>query len=130
MLLVFPGFTGEQFSYFTIYTNLRDIFCLLVLIPIFTIKLKMGECLLMSLGTFLAGIGLFLSGFAVKVWQYYAAMILPILFFPVFSLTRSALTKCIDADEVGKVFSGLAIISALVPFASNPRKMNTKTFVL
>jgi hypothetical protein len=33
---------------------------------------------------------------------------------------RSLISKCIESDEVGKAFSILAVIAALVPVASNP----------
>ena len=32
------------------------------------------------------------------------------------------MSKLIDEDEIGKVYSGLSIMAAAIPFASNPRK--------
>ena len=33
---------------------------------------------------------------------------------------RSLITKCVDADEVGKIFSAMGIIGAICPMVSSP----------
>ena len=37
-----------------------------------------------------------------------------------FGLVRSLLSKCIESHETGKIFSALAIFSAIVPLLANP----------
>ena len=37
-----------------------------------------------------------------------------------FGLVRSLLSKCVEPQETGKIFSGLAIVCALMPTISNP----------
>jgi len=36
------------------------------------------------------------------------------------ALTRSVITKCVGKDDVGKVFSILALVSAAIPLISDP----------
>ena len=38
----------------------------------------------------------------------------------VYSVTRSQFTRCVGKDEVGKVFSAVALLAALMPLFSNP----------
>ena len=37
-----------------------------------------------------------------------------------FGLTRSLLSKCIEPQETGKIFSALAIVCAVLPIFGNP----------
>ncbi len=37
-----------------------------------------------------------------------------------YSIVRALISKCIDPDEIGKVFSLLAVVAALTPVAGNP----------
>lgn len=43
-----------------------------------------------------------------------------LLGFVKYASARAMISKCIDPDEVGKIFSGFSILSAFVPFISNP----------
>ena len=38
----------------------------------------------------------------------------------VYSVTRSQFTRCVDKDEVGKVFSAVALLAAIMPLVSSP----------
>ena len=53
------------------------------------------------------------------MWQVYLASGLQILAFCKFSLVRSLLSKCVEPEEIGKMFSVLAIFSALMPLLAN-----------
>ena len=40
--------------------------------------------------------------------------------FSKFGLVRSLLSKCVEPQETGKIFSALAILTALAPMIANP----------
>ena len=42
------------------------------------------------------------------------------MWLAVFGVARSQLTRCIDQEEVGRVFGGIALLAAVIPFGSNP----------
>ena len=46
--------------------------------------------------------------------------VLCMIAFCKFGLVRSLLSKCVEPQETGKIFSGLAIVCALMPTISNP----------
>ena len=35
------------------------------------------------------------------------------------------MSKCVEEDELGKIFSGMTIMVAFIPFATNPSKDQT-----
>ena len=37
-----------------------------------------------------------------------------------YGVIRSLLSKCVDKDETGKIFSAASILAAIVPFGANP----------
>ena len=65
-------------------------------------------------------LGLILLVFCGNLWQFYLASGVAILNYCKFGLVRSLLSKCIEPHETGKIFSSLAIFSALVPLLANP----------
>ena len=58
--------------------------------------------------------------FAVNAWMLYIGGAVAILDATSTTLYRSMITKNVDADEVGKVFSIVATFQALIPFMSGP----------
>lgn len=65
-------------------------------------------------------LGLILLVFCDNLWQFYLASGVAILNYCKFGLVRSLLSKCIESHETGKIFSALAIFSAIVPLLANP----------
>ena len=63
--------------------------------------------------------GLFLSGFCVELWQWYASFGLQLFELCKYGVIRSLLSKCVSEDETGKIFSALAIMAAVIPMAGN-----------
>ena len=39
-----------------------------------------------------------------------------------YALARALMSKCVEEDELGKIFSGMTIMVAFIPFATNPSK--------
>lgn len=39
-----------------------------------------------------------------------------------YALARALMSKCVEEEELGKIFSGMTIMVAFIPFATNPSK--------
>ena len=63
--------------------------------------------------------GLFLSGFCVKLWQFYACFGAQLFELCKYGVIRSLLSKCVSQDETGKIFSAMAILAAVIPMLGN-----------
>ena len=46
-----------------------------------------------------------------------------------YALARALMSKCVEEDELGKIFSGMTIMVAFIPFATNPGKSLKKKIV-
>ena len=64
--------------------------------------------------------GIIFSGLASELWQFYLAHGLCILTFCKFGLVRALMSKCIQPQETGKMFSVLGILSQFVLLVANP----------
>ena len=64
-------------------------------------------------------LGILLVVLCKELWQVYLATAVQILGFVKFGLVRSLLSKCVDRDETGKIFSSLAIFTCLAPMLAN-----------
>ena len=64
-------------------------------------------------------LGILLVVLCKELWQVYLATAVQILCFVKFGLVRSLLSKCVDRDETGKIFSSLAIFTCLAPMLAN-----------
>ena len=64
-----------------------------------------------------------------SLWQFYLGFGLGTMGYCKYAVVRSLLSKCIDTDEVGKVFSILAVIASVAPVGGNPvfRQLYNKT---
>jgi len=116
MLKTFPGFDGASFSHFILFFNIKDIFALLVIMPIVSAKFQMHEALLIAITLVLQSLGYFFAAFATKLWLFYLIHILWIMSFCKYALARALLSKCVEKDELGKIFSGMTIMVAFIPF--------------
>lgn len=58
--------------------------------------------------------------FVVYPWMLYLGCIVAFLDGTTTTVLRSLISKNVDADEIGKIFSVVGIFQALLPFASGP----------
>ena len=65
-------------------------------------------------------------------WQFYLIQSFGAIGHCKFSLLRSLMSKCIAENEVGKMFSLLAVIAAVAPLVANPifRQLYNQTLVM
>ena len=64
--------------------------------------------------------GLAGAAFSKTLWQFYLAHGLQLLQSCKYGLVRSLLSKCVEKNETGKVFSTLAILSSVLPLVGIP----------
>jgi hypothetical protein len=71
----------------------------------------------------------FITPFVSTLWQFYLAQGVGTIGYCKYAVVRSLMSKSIEKDEVGKVFSLLAIMASLAPVAGNPifRQLYNKT---
>ena len=64
-----------------------------------------------------------------ELWQYYLAHALTIIYECKYGLFRSVLSRCVEEQDYGKVFSALAMIFQFIPLLANPafRQLYNKT---
>ena len=74
-------------------------------------------------------LGLILSAFSNELWQFYAAHAITIIYECKYGLFRSVLSRCVEEQENGKVFSALALLFQFIPLLANPafRKLYNAT---
>jgi MFS family permease len=92
-------------------------------------KLKLHDSMMLAIIVFAEATSYAVSPLATRLWQFYLASALGAFGLSKYSVVRSLLSKSISPDEVGKVFSLLAILAALAPVAGNPifRQLYNKT---
>ena len=64
--------------------------------------------------------GIVLLIFCTNLWQFYLASGIGIFSFCKYGIARSLLSKCVEPQETGKIFSVVAIVSASVLLLANP----------
>lgn len=120
MLLVFDGFSETDYSHFNVAMSVLNTFCLVVIMPILSQKLKIFDAMMIFIMLVCEIISAFVTPFATSVWQFYLAQGLGCIGYCKYAVVRSLISKCIDSSEVGKVFSFLAVLASLAPVAGNP----------
>jgi len=120
MLLVFDGFNEKDYVLLKIVMSLLGFFCLMVIMPIFSGKLQIHDTLLLLVIVTCDVVSSAILPFVDSLWQFYLARGLGTIGYCKYSVVRSLLSKCIDANEVGKVFSLLAIVASIAPIGGNP----------
>ena len=112
------GVTGTDYAYLTVFTTLINSFGLLVLLPILSHKFKLHDASIQTLCLAVECIGLYAFVFSINLWQVYVSNgIMELLSWCKFGLIRSLISKCVQSDETGKLFSIMAIMAAILHFA-------------
>jgi len=116
--LVFDGFCGEDYAIYMLIYQVASTFYLFIVIPIF-VNFKLHDSMILFIILLVEGIGNVFAGFSFTLWQFYVAQCFGAIGLCKYSMVRSLLSKCIAMDELGKVFSVLAITAAFAPAAGS-----------
>ena len=129
MLLVFDGFNETDYALFNIVMSLISFVCLMIIMPIFSGKFQVHDALMLFIISVCEVASAAILPFTDSLWQFYLGFGLGTMGYCKYAVVRSLLSKCIDTDEVGKVFSILAVIASVAPVGGNPvfRQLYNKT---
>ena len=129
MLLVFKGFNETDYANFNVAMSVLNTFCLVILMPILSGKFEIHDSLLIFIMLMFEVVSSFITPFVTTVWQFYLAQGLGTFGYCKYAVVRSLISKCIDSNEVGKVYSFMAVLASLAPVAGNPlfRQLYNKT---
>ncbi len=120
LLHEFSGFDGTDYSYYTVYYKLLGITGLMLVMPLLSRVLGVHESVILVGINAANAAGYVATAFTVEVWQFYLAQALTMMWYSEFSAARALMSKSVDEDDVGKVYSAVGIVGALLPIASNP----------
>ena len=71
MLLVYPGFSGEDYSYFNIFNGLCNSFVLLIVVPLFSNFLEMDDSLICTACLWIMTVAFVGQAFSKTLWELY-----------------------------------------------------------
>ena len=123
----------------TIYSNLSTLstilmfFSQIAVVPFLSSVLKFRDTTILMLAVFFNIAASFLVALSNKMFTLFICYVLWMLFNTITTTSRSNLSKLMDSTEIGKAFSVLGIIQALLPVATKPAfsflyKMTLGTF--
>ena len=92
----------------------------MLVMPFLNAKLRTHDALMLAFIVSSEVICYAASPFCNELWQFYIATGIGSLGYCKYSVVRSLMSKSFSLDEVGKVFSILAVVAALGPVAGNP----------
>lgn len=113
--LVFDSFDGGDYATYMFVYQLANTFYLVAVIPTFTGTFRLHDATILCIVLFVEGVGNVLTAFSSNLVQFYLSQVLVAISLCKYSMVRSLLSKCIASDEVGKVFSVLAVMAAFAP---------------
>ena len=108
-----------QSSLSTISTVLMFI-CQIAVVPFLSGCLKWRDTTILITAVICNIIGLVMVAFNTKIWVLYIVYIFWMLNNTITTTSRSNLSKLMESAEIGKAFSVLGIIQALLPLATKP----------
>ena len=114
MIKAFPGFNGESYAYYTMYSFTIGIVGLLIYVPLTKRALKWHESAIACFSTTCMAVGLIVAAFVKTAFPgFYLARLIIGFENCIFSTARSMMTRCVDGNEVGKMFAIIAISAPL-----------------
>ena len=129
MLLVFDGFNETDYAMMNIVMLLLAFVCLIIVMPILSGKLKIHDAFMLFIIVSCEVVSSTTIPFVKSLWQFYFTLGLGTIGVCKYAVVRSLMSKCIDSNEVGKVFSLFAVAASIAPIGGNPifRQLYNKT---
>jgi MFS family permease len=98
-----------------------NFFSQMVVLPFLSKTLKFRDTTIMILGLAPALVGFFGEAFFSDVWALFVIWsVFYLLYFNIFTTTRSAMSKLMDPTEIGKAFSVLGVLEACLALVAKP----------
>ena len=104
------GFTGTDFAYLTAFITSMNSVGLLIILPLLSQLFKFHDATIQTITMAVECLGIFAFAFSANLAQVYVSNgIMELLAFLKFGLIRSLMSKCVQSDETGKIFSACAL---------------------
>jgi MFS family permease len=98
-----------------------NFFSQMVVLPFLSKTLKFRDTTIMILGLAPALLGFFGEAFFSDIWALFVIWsVFYLLYFNIFTTTRSAMSKLMDPTEIGKAFSVLGVLEACLALVAKP----------
>eukprot|EP00093_Oithona_nana_P003020 03020.XXX_10122_10487_1 [CDS] Oithona nana genome sequencing. len=103
MLLVFKGFTADQYAYYSAAMQvLMSLFMLLVMPCI-----KVHESMYCVIALAPTAIAYFILPWITNLWAFFGVNLLRIAAFGAWASARSLFTFCVSKKEIGKIYASV-----------------------
>ena len=104
------GFTGTDFAYLRVFIETIRSVGLLVILPIMSKLFRFHDATIQTISITVESLGIFAFAFSATLTQAYLSNgIMELMAFLKYGLIRSLMSKCVQSDEIGKIFSALAL---------------------
>ena len=114
------NFTYLDFSYYTTVLSVIGLASQFIVVPILSNKLRLHDTTISIMETVTSIINLLILAFVRNTWMLYIGGVIALLDNSATTMFRSLISKTVDDNEIGKVFSVVGGFQALIPFASGP----------
>ena len=113
--------TTEVYGHLISLWFIVNFFSQMVILPFLSKTLKFRDTTIMILGLTPALAGFFGEAFFSDVWALFVIWSLfYLLYFNIFTTTRSAMSKMMDPTEIGKAFSVLGVLESCLALVAKP----------
>ena len=121
LLETFEGFDHTKLSHYVLYDNILNTFVgAFIFTPLASNYFKLNDTTLQLIITAIESLGYFLTPLASTLWQLYLFRSLNALMLCKWPIVRSLLSKITEPDELGKILTGIAVVTGAVPFIKTP----------
>ena len=104
------GFTGTDFAYLHVFIESIRSVGVLVILPIMSQIFRFHDATIQTISITVECLGIFAFAFSANVAQVYVSNgIMELLAFLKYGLIRSLMSKCVQPNETGKIFSACAL---------------------
>lgn len=98
--LTYPGFGGQEYSYFKVVTGIGNIVALNICVPIVCGRYHMHDAMLLTIVYWVTAVGLLTTAYTTELWQFYLAQSLNFFYVCSFSAARFVLKLPNPANSV------------------------------
>ena len=121
LLDAFEGFDHTQFAHYVLYDSiLNTVVGAFIFTPLTTNYFKLEDTTMQLIITAIESLGYFFVPLAGTIWQFYLVRSLNALMLCKWPIVRSFLSKITEPEELGKILTGIAVVTGIIPFIKTP----------
>ena len=113
--------TAEVYGHLISTWFVVNFFSQMVAVPFLSNTMKLRDTTILVLALAPAAVGFFGEAFFTDVWALFVIWsVFYLLYFNIFTTTRSAMSKLIDPTEIGKAFTVLGVLESCLALVAKP----------